>query len=135
MNLAEAGSDVTSALRDDCTGLVVVDLVEEAAAWVEISPIARREWATYFAHPWDERFGVDGFGHSVSPGNGVQRTEEVGHIRQGCPFARVARGTGELAECCAAGVADDVGLLELDGSVFSDVVGGAVFACLGHGVW
>jgi hypothetical protein len=43
MHLAKAGGDVPGTLRNNCTGFVIVGLIEETAAWIDISPATRCE--------------------------------------------------------------------------------------------
>lgn len=110
VDLARARDHIPGALGHDRRGLVVVGLMQEAAARIDVAPQVSR--AAHFALARDEGLRVDGFGDAVSPGQVVVVAQQVGHIGGTGALTDVARAAGELAEGIAARVADDIGVLE-----------------------
>ncbi len=108
MELADSRGDIAGALGDDGCRLVVVGLVQEAAARIEVPPHVAGEDSTHLAQPWDQRFGVHLLGNSMPPANGVQCAEKVRHQRDGGARANVPRGAGEPAERGAPGLGDQL---------------------------
>ena len=134
MELADSRGDVAGALGDDGRRLVVVGLVQESAARIEVPPHVAGEDSTHLAQPWDQRFGVHLLGNAMPPANGVQCAEEVRHQREGGARANVPRGAGEPAERGPARMADHIRFLEAADAVLGLVVGGRVIAGLGEGI-
>ncbi|MNF68429.1 hypothetical protein D3C84_502860 [compost metagenome] len=131
MHLTGACGDVASALGDHRAGLVVIALVEKAAARVEVPPQIAGLAAADLASPRGEGFRVHRLGNPVAPRDRVQGAEQVGDVRRCGALAGIARAAGELTENIATWMADDIGLLELGHVVLSHMVGRAVAAGLG----
>ena len=132
MELADSRGDIAGALGDDGCRLVVVGLVQESAARIEVPPHVAGEDSPHLAQPWDQRLGVHLLGNSMPPANGVQCAEEVGHQREGSARTNVPRGAGEPAERGSARMADHIRFLEAADAVLGLVVGGRVIAGLGE---
>ena len=72
VDLARASDDVSCTLGHNGGGFVVVNLVQEAATGVNISPEVEGESATDLTHSGNEGLGIDAFRDAVAPPNVVQ---------------------------------------------------------------
>lgn len=130
VDLAAAGYDVARPLGHHRPCLVIVHVMQETAAGVDIAPEVEGAARADFTPAQYQGFRVERFGKVVAPGEGVQGAEQVGHKGRARPFAAIAPLAGELAEDIAAGMADDIRILELGQVVLMGFVGRAVTAGL-----
>jgi ParB-like chromosome segregation protein Spo0J len=70
--------DIARALRDDGAALVVVGLVQEAAARIDVAPQVQRRAAADLAHAGDQRLGVHHLRDVVAPGQRVEVLSRYG---------------------------------------------------------
>ncbi|MCY1297468.1 hypothetical protein D9M70_469070 [compost metagenome] len=135
VQLTAASDDVPGALGHHRGGLVVIGLVQESAAWVDIAPQVHRAAGADFSLARYQGFRVHPLGYVEAPGERIERAQQIGHEGPASSGAGIPRRRRKLAEEVAAGVTDDVGILEFCQVVLVAVVGRAVSTrlCLGVG--
>ncbi|KPX52645.1 hypothetical protein ALO37_200095 [Pseudomonas savastanoi pv. glycinea] len=132
MDLSNSGDHIASTLSNNRSCLVIVGLMDKAAAGVDASPHVSREKAAHFSAARDECLRIHRFRNAVAPGNRIQCAQEVRHVWSSSTWAGVARSTRKPAERCSSWMSDNVSIFEFSQAVFVVVIGGSVTAILGE---